>query len=155
MTRITHVSITARDLRKLREFYERALGFVEARPERNFSGAWLAKGTGVGGASICRVHLKLPGQESGGTLLELIEYSDTVDDFTEPAANRTGLRHIALETGSAEELVKLRDSVLEHGGAGLGELTEKVIDGLGTVTFIYMTDPEGNIIELIHWRESR
>ncbi|HKQ33405.1 MAG TPA: VOC family protein, partial [Thermodesulfobacteriota bacterium] len=65
-TRLAHVSITAKDLDRLVEFYRRALGFTEARPEMSFSGAWLEKGTGVAGASIKRVHLRLPGSSADG-----------------------------------------------------------------------------------------
>lgn len=151
-TRIAHVSITAKDLDRLAEFYGKALGFEEARPERSFSGEWLERGTGVPGAAIRRVQLRPPGEDPGGTLLELIEYPDTIVDSTPPAANRAGLRHIAIEAGSADELRRLHDSVIEYGGSGLGAISEKRIEGLGTVTFVYMTDPEGNIIELINWR---
>ncbi|HVY55455.1 MAG TPA: VOC family protein, partial [Thermodesulfobacteriota bacterium] len=104
-TRLAHVSITARDMHRLAEFYRKALGFTEARPEKSFSGAWLEKGTGVPGASIKRIHLRLPGTGAEGALLELIEYSDSIDDSTRPAANRAGLRHIAIETGSPDEIL--------------------------------------------------
>ena len=48
----------------------------------------------------------------------------------------------------------LRALIIGNGGGDLGEISEKEIDGLGTVTFVYMTDPEGNIIELLNWRAS-
>lgn len=153
-TRLAHVSITVKDLDRLREFYGKALGFTEARPEKGFSGVWLEKGTGVSGASIRRVHLRPPGSGPDGILLELIEYAGTAEDKSPPAANRAGIRHIAIETGSAEELARLHDLVVEHGGSGLGDISENHVVGLGTVTFVYMTDPEGNIVELLNWRES-
>ncbi|HET7289236.1 MAG TPA: VOC family protein [Thermodesulfobacteriota bacterium] len=153
-TRLAHVSITVKDLDRLAEFYRKALGFTEVRPEKGFSGAWLEKGTGVPGASIRRVHLRLPGSSPDVALLELIEYAGKAEDKSPPAADSTGLRHIAIETGSASELARLRDLVIENGGSGLGDISENRIDGLGTVTFIYMTDPEGNIVELLNWRES-
>ena len=152
--RIAHVSITAKDMTRLQEFYEKALGFVVSRPERGFSGDWLGKGTGVPGARIKRVHLRLPDAGEGGAHLELIEYAGAAGDSAPPAADRAGLRHVAFETGSAEVLAGLHDLIIGNGGGGLGEITEKEIDGLGTVTFVYMTDPEGNIIELLNWRTS-
>lgn len=151
--RLAHVSITAKDMTRLREFYEKALGFVVSRPERGFSGAWLGKGTGVPGAGIKRVHLRLPGGD--GAHLEIIEYAGVIEDSTPPAANRAGLRHVAFETESAGEIARLRDRIIRNGGGDLGEISEKEIDGLGTVTFVYMTDPEGNIIELLNWRTSQ
>ncbi len=150
--RLAHVSITAKDLTRLREFYGKALGFVVSRPERGFSGDWLGKGTGVPGAEIKRVHLRLPDEGVDGAHLEIIEYAGAAEDSAPPAANNPGLRHLAFETESPEELARLRKLVLENGGGELGKISEKEIDGLGTVTFVYMTDPEGNIIELLNWR---
>ncbi|MEW6144476.1 MAG: VOC family protein [Thermodesulfobacteriota bacterium] len=150
--RLAHVSITAKDLSKLREFYEKALGFVETKPEREFSGKWLDKGTGVPGAGIKRVHLKLPDDEPGSALLEIIEYTGKAGASATPAANTPGLRHVAFEVETPEELARIHKLVLKNSGGRLGEISEKEIDGLGTVTFVYMTDPEGNIIELLNWR---
>lgn len=152
--RLAHVSITAGNLKTLAAFYENALGFVPARAEMSFSGEWLAKGTGVPGAAIKRIHLRLPGAGGEGPLLEIIEYAEPGEENTPPAANRTGLSHIAFETESVKELQTRYDLVLEHGGGGLGGITEKEIEGLGVVTFVYMTDPEGNIVELVNWKET-
>lgn len=151
--KFAHVSITARDLNRLAVFYMDALGCTPARAEKGFSGEWLEKGTGVSGADFRRVHLRMPGGGEDGPFLEIIEYSETQYDPTPPAANRTGLRHVAFETETPEELRERYDLVLESGGRKLGEITEREIEGLGTVTFVYMTDPEGNIVELVSWRE--
>lgn len=151
--KFAHVSVTARDLEKLTAFYINALGCTHALPEKGFSGEWLEKGTGVPGAEFRRVHLRLPGAGEDGPLLEIIEYSEPQDDSAPPAANRTGLRHIAFEIETSEELRERYHLVLENGGHKLGEITERGIEGLGTVTFVYMTDPEGNIVELVCWRE--
>jgi hypothetical protein len=43
----THVSIVARDWRRLACFYETALGCERVPPERDLAGDWLAAGTGV------------------------------------------------------------------------------------------------------------
>jgi glyoxylase I family protein len=150
-TRLAHVSITAKDLSRLEAFYRNALGFVTDRPEKNFSGEWLERGTGVPGASITRVHLGLPGGGEEGPLLEIIEYGEHAPDNAPPAADRTGLRHIAFETGSVGELNGLYHLVLEHGEGKLGNIASREIEGMGVVTFAYMTDPEGNIIELQCW----
>jgi predicted enzyme related to lactoylglutathione lyase len=42
--------------------------------------------------------------------------------------------------------------VLEHGGSALGEMAEKKIEGVGTLTVAYMRDPEGNIVEILNWK---
>jgi len=149
--RLAHVSITAKDLRRLAAFYIDAFGFVPYREERGFSGEWVEKGTGVPGADFTRIHLRLPGAKEHGTELEIIQYSKAAEDTAPPAANRTGLRHLAFEAGNPEELHGLYDRVIEIGGGKLGEISEREIEGLGTVTFVYMTDLEGNIIELVTW----
>ncbi|MCA9617949.1 MAG: hypothetical protein KC731_02945, partial [Myxococcales bacterium] len=41
--------------------------------------------------------------------------------------------------------------VLAAGGARLGETVSAGVEGAGRVTFTYVTDPEGNIIELQRW----
>ena len=35
----------------------------------------------------------------------------------------------------------------------LGEITEKIIDGIGMLKFVYFRDPEGNIIEIQSWEK--
>jgi len=152
--RLAHVSITATDLLRLSAFYTSTFGFVSARDQKSFSGEWLERGTGVPGASITRVHLGLPGGGEEAPLLEIIEYVEPAPDNAQPAANRAGLRHIAFETGSVEELRDFYDLVLEHGGGSLGSIASQEIEGMSTVTFVYMTDPEGNIIELQCWEKS-
>jgi hypothetical protein len=33
----------------------------------------------------------------------------------------------------------------------VGEIVSVEIPGAGRITFVYVTDPEGNIVELQHW----
>ena len=44
-----------------------------------------------------------------------------------------------------------RDEVLAAGGGCVGDLVTAEIANAGTITFVYVTDPEGNIIELQKW----
>ena len=149
-----HASITAKNMTKLAEFYGKVFDCAPARPEKSFSGEWLAKGTGVPGAAIRRVHLRFPGDTDEPPMLEIIEYENSLDSPPPSPANRKGLRHIAFETESADELRSLFDLVLLHGGGKLGEITERKLEGIGVVTFVYMTDPEGNIVELVNWKDT-
>lgn len=41
--------------------------------------------------------------------------------------------------------------VLEHGGSHVGHVTSAEIQGAGALTFVYVADPEGNIVELQAW----
>jgi predicted enzyme related to lactoylglutathione lyase len=44
--------------------------------------------------------------------------------------------------------------VLAAGGGSLGQIVTLQVPAVGSVTFAYVTDPEGNIIELQHWSDS-
>ncbi len=44
-----------------------------------------------------------------------------------------------------------RRTVLDAGGREAGKLVSLNVPGAGTVTLIYVTDPEDNIIELQSW----
>lgn len=151
--RFAHVSITATDLKKLSEFYMKALGFVTALPERRFSGEWIEKGTGVKGADFKRIHLRLPGSEESPRL-EIIQYTETIDGTPPGPPNAAGIRHMAFEVESPGDLRKLIDLVIINGGGKLGEISSHSVEGLGEVSFIYMTDPEGNIVELVSWNRT-
>jgi predicted enzyme related to lactoylglutathione lyase len=59
-----------------------------------------------------------------------------------------GFVHIAFHV---DDVPTARAAVLAGGGRDLGKLHSMEVPGAGTITLIYMTDPEGNIIELQHW----
>ncbi|RLB32050.1 MAG: hypothetical protein DRG87_00670 [Deltaproteobacteria bacterium] len=66
--------------------------------------------------------------------------------FTFPsssAINRPGFAHIAF---MVDDVASARDAVVAAGGGLLGELVSTEIPGAGTITFVYATYPEGNII---------
>jgi len=142
--RYAHTNVVARDWRRLAAFYESALGCVPMPPERDLDGDWLARGTGVEGAALKGVHLRLPGASA---TLEVFEYADAVD---RPAAmpNERGWGHLAF---AVEDVAATLEDVLAHGGARLGEIVSREVAGAGTVTFVYARDPEGNVIELQRW----
>ena len=66
----------------------------------------------------------------------------------ETAINRPGLAHLAFEVDDVEAA---RDAVIAAGGGCVGDLVAAEIPGAGTVKMVYLTDPEGNIIELQKW----
>jgi len=142
--RYVHTNIIARDWRKLARFYREVFACEPVPPERDIRGEWLSRGTGVAGARIRGQHLRLPGYGENGPTLEIFSY-DRMEARPEAAANRLGLGHLAFEAGDCREL---RKRVLAAGDADLGELVTHEIPGVGMLTFIYMTDPEGNILEI-------
>jgi len=103
----------------------------------------------VTGARFSGVHLALPGCEEQGTTLEIYRYSQNVDKPS-PAANREGFGHIAFEV---EDVSTALDMVRKHGGGAVGRVVSREVTGVGVITFVYATDPEGNIIELQSWKQ--
>jgi predicted enzyme related to lactoylglutathione lyase len=142
-----HTNIVAEDWRKLADFYERILGCNPIPPERASSGQWVERSTGVPGAEVRGIHLRLPGFGDSGPTLEIFEYN-RAEKRLETTINRPGFAHIAFEVDDVEAA---RDEVLAAGGGCVGDLVTAEITNAGTITFVYMTDPEGNIIELQNW----
>lgn len=145
--RFAHVNLIARDWQRLAGFYERVLGCERLLPERDLSGRWLEESTGVLEAYVRGAHLRLPGYGQGGPTLEVFQY-DQEEAALRPAVNRPGLGHLAF---AVEDVCAALDAVLAAGGGQVGELVSVDIPGAGKITFVYATDPEGNIIELQHW----
>lgn len=143
-----HTNIIAKDWEQLSKFYEDVFGCVRIPPERHLSGIWLEKGTGVKGARFSGVHLALPGCGGKAPTLEIYQYSQN-EDKPSPAANREGFGHIAFEV---ENIATALDVVRRHGGCAVGEVVSQEVVGVGVLTFVYATDPEGNIVELQSWQ---
>jgi predicted enzyme related to lactoylglutathione lyase len=145
-----HVNVIARDWRSLARFYTDVFGCVLVPPERDISGPVLERGTGIAGAALTGAHLRLPGLGEGGPTLEIYQFADMPDEPTS-APNRPGFRHIAFAVPS---VAAARDAVLAAGGGVVGEVvTTQTKDGR-FVTWTYLTDPEGNIIELQAWSDT-
>lgn len=145
--RYAHTNIVAQDWDTLARFYETVLECRRLEPERNQMGDWLEKGTGVPGAVLRGVHLRLPGYGENGPTLEIFSYTAMLEK-PEPAANRQGFGHLAFAVEDVGETLR---KVLAHGGRALGEIVTTDVPGAGRVTFVYTTDPEGNILELQRW----
>jgi predicted enzyme related to lactoylglutathione lyase len=145
--RYVHTNLIARDWRSLVKFYESLFGCVFVPPERNFSGTALEAGTGVESASLSGMHLRLPGHGPEGPTLEIFSYSRLAEG-SRPVVNRPGFAHIAFEVASVPDA---RRAVLEAGGNTVGEIVTLTTAAGRQVTWCYVTDPEGNILELQSW----
>ena len=142
--RYVHTNIVAQDWRRLADFYVKVFGCTPVPPERDLSGEWLDRATGIEGAHLRGIHLRLPGYGEDGPTLEIFQY-DTDHEHPVPLASRPGLGHIAF---AVEDVEAVRDAVLEAGGGEVGEVVSVEITGAGGIEFVYLTDPEGNIIEI-------
>jgi predicted enzyme related to lactoylglutathione lyase len=146
--RYSHTNLVALDWRALARFYEEVFGCVQVPPERDFSGPELEAGTGVPGARLTGVHLRLPGCGENGPTLEIFNYS-ILKERPPTAVNRPGFGHIAFVV---DDVAGAREEVLAAGGSAVGEIVTLDVDG-PKVTWCYVTDPEGNVIELQSWSE--
>ena len=142
-----HTNLVARDWRALAEFYCAVFGCVVVPPERDFSGPSLEAGTGVPGASLQGVHLGLPGQGADGPTLEVFGYSPLAEGEP-PKVNQPGLGHLAFAVPSVPDA---RTEVLAAGGSQIGDIVTLTIANGRQVTWCYVCDPEGNVIELQSW----
>ena len=64
--------------------------------------------------------------------------------------NRAGLMHLAF---SVDDVSATLDRITAAGGEALGEVVEADVAGVGRADFIYTRDPDGNIVELLSWKE--
>lgn len=146
-TRFGHVNIIADDWRALADFYTSVLGCVFVPPERDYSGPDLEALTGVPGATLRGVHLRLPGYGDTGPTLEIYGFGSNEAGLP-PQINRRGFGHIAF---AVDDVAVARVRVLAAGGRPVGEIvTLQTSDGR-RVRLCYVTDPEGNIVELQAW----
>lgn len=145
--RYAHTNIITRDWKKLSEFYETVFECIPVPPIRNQKGDWLSKGTGVQNAHLQGVHLKLPGYNENAPTLEIYQYSE-VKELPNVAPNQRGFGHIAFQVNDVNKYLNL---ALQHGAAKIGELSEHHVENVGLLKFIYIADPDGNIIELQSW----
>ena len=142
--RYVHTNLVSRDWRKLAAFYAQQFGCTVVPPERHFSGPEIEAGTGLPRAAFSGVHLRLPGHGENGPTLEIFTYTE-LGGNEEPAPNRLGYGHLAFQVHSVPEA---RAQVLEAGGSAVGEVVRVTTAAGVHVTWFYVTDPEGNILEL-------
>lgn len=147
--RFAHVNIAAKNWKSLSEFYIKVFHCIIKPPERKLSGAWLDQATGLKAAILEGVHLLLPGHGDNGPTLEIFTYRN-MHESDLMMANFVGITHIAFEV---QDVSQTLDDAIKNGAQILGKVTEKTIDGVGDLLFVYLRDPEGNIIEIQSWKK--
>ena len=145
-----HTNLMAQNWQTLATFYQDVFGCTPIPPMRDFSGEALERATNIPNAAFQGMHLRLPGYGETGPTLEIFQYQD-MPARSETLVHRPGFGHIAF---LVDDVSKARQAVLEAGGTDVGDIiTLQTADGR-KVTFNYMTDPEGNILELQSWQEA-
>ncbi len=146
--RFGHVNVTTEDWRALATFYESVFGMVLVPPERDVRSPDLDRATGLTDAHLLGGHLRLPGEPEGGPTLEIFQY-ERLEAARPPAVDRPGWGHIAFRV---PDVAAARDAVLGSGGAPVGDVVTFEVAGGRRVTWCYVADPAGNIVELQTWR---
>lgn len=146
-TRYVHTNIIASDWRSLAGFYIAVFGCRFVPPERDQGGLLLEDGTGVKGAHLRGVHLRLPGHGEDGPTLEIYSYTSMLEK-PPAAANRKGYSHLAF---AVDDVTAMVAHVVERGGRAVGEVVSHDVPGAGRITYAYVADPEDNIIEVQRW----
>lgn len=146
--RYVHTNLIARDWQKLAAFYGDVFGCTPAGPERDLSGPLMEAGTALKGAHLRGAHLRLPGCGEKGPTLEIFQYEPAAAGLP-PQINRPGFGHIAF---LVDDVTAARAAVLAAGGRAYGKTVSVPVPNAGVVTFVYVTDPEENIIELQSWK---
>lgn len=140
----THTNLIARDWRGLADFYINAFGCTPVPPERDLQGDAVEKGTAVPGAHLTGMHLRLPGHGDSGPTIEIFSYN-RLSEEGEKRVNRPGWSHIAFRVEDVPEAVKFVQAL---GGKLVSEVVTTKVGADRTITWCYLTDPEGNIFEL-------
>jgi predicted enzyme related to lactoylglutathione lyase len=146
-TKYAHTNLIAKNWRRLSAFYQEVFGCVPIPPERDLSGEWLDRAVGLDGAHIRGIHLLLPGYGEHAPTLELFQY-ESMPEHPPSKPNTPGLSHIAF---AVDDVAATAQAISDCGGSAVGELTMREVPGVGLLTFQYVADPEGNIIEIQHW----
>ncbi len=145
--RFVHTNLIARDCQQLARFYESVFGCVPVPPERDYQSPELDAGTGLVGTRLRGWHLRLPGHGASGPTLEIFSYEPSGAE-AERGISSPGFGHIAFDV---EDVEASRAEVLAAGGGPIGEVVKlRTADGRW-VTWCYVSDPEGNAIELQSW----
>ena len=146
-TKYAHVNIISKDWKLLCEFYQEVFDCEPVSAERDHHGEPIDLLTGMSKVRIRGRHLRMPGFGENAPTIEIFSFNQDEKDYPK-MLNRLGFSHLAFEV---DDLDQRREKVKKFGGSDYGEKVTIDISGVGELTLIYMTDPEGNIIELQRW----
>ena len=134
---VHHVGLQVADIERAGAFYEQALGARWLVLPLTFEGAGAEQAMGVPG-----VRLRLAMLAIDGAAIELFEFLDE----TAPAWARRDaiarLPHLAVQ-------VEDTDAALARVEAAGGQRVWPAVDRFGKARVIYVTDPDGNVVELL------
>ena len=140
--RFTHVSIVAKDANILANFYRDVFECEDICERSGLPSEWVDQPMGLSDGEIALgAWLSLPGVE--GPWLEIFQFNNFKESPPTPA-NLMGIRHISFDV---DDLGAMFKAVIVAGGSALGEI-KSFDDGRAKFTYVFMRDPEGNILDL-------
>jgi glyoxylase I family protein len=143
INRLRHIAIVVNDLELIVNFYTQFLDFKIKR-RYLINGEEFRKGIGIPNASAKGAHLSIPSSEVELELLEFSGKTKEKSDFLLPDVH--GFRHIAF---AVNDLDAYYNQLKSKGAQFISEpVTLKTPKELAGIQFVYLRDPEGNIIEL-------
>lgn len=131
--RFTQVKMHSADPESLATFYGAALDCEVVLPLTVLDAA-ASRGAGVPGSEVGILVLSLPGSE-GDTTLELISTGE----------DRSG---DAMLTFLVEDVEAAAQRIVDAGGSFKGEIVEFTAPSGRIAQFVFMNDPEGNVVDL-------
>lgn len=144
-----HTNIVAKNWEKLAEFYIKVFDCKIVPPIRNYKCKDLDSAVKIKDVLLKGVHLKLPGYTETGPTLEIYSYKPS-ESKQNRKVNTPGITHLAFEVSDVHKAYK---KVIQNGGKKIGKIiTLTRLDGK-KVTWCYIKDPEGNMIELQKWHK--
>ena len=133
-----HTMVRVSNLDDTLGFYCGLLGMVEVRRTESEKGRY----TNIFLAAPSDVETA---RNSKAPLLELT-YNWDPEDYGEGR----NFGHLAFEV---DDVVAALQRFVEAGGREMGTMVTRAVAGAGTITLIYVSDPEDNIVELQHWHK--
>lgn len=139
-----HLKLLALDIYGLAEFYREALGCETVMEPTEIDDPGVGRAIGSPGSRILLTFLRLPAYEAAGPLLEIYTFGGKEDRERWPF--RPGQAHLSFQV---EDLDAAAELFTDSGGDFLGQIAEWSPPGGGArVRFVYLRDPEGNLVDL-------
>lgn len=137
--RLTHVGLCVTDIARSAEFYCTALGFT------NIGAMHVDDAASARLLDIDNLVLDLVYLQRDGFRLELLAYpaSGATSDGSPRRMNVLGFTHLSFRVDDADALT---EAVIEHGGQLLADRT---VVFAGGNRGLMLTDPDGNLLEII------
>jgi glyoxylase I family protein len=142
INKFRHVAIVVKDIEEMIRFYTEILGFAVKR-RMELDSPEFREGVGVKDAKARGAHLTLTNDDFE---LELIEFEENVSEQVAACSNKTGYRYMAFIVDDIEHVFKTLKQYKIESISNEPICLKKPLQVAG-FQFVYVKDPEGNIIE--------